>query len=819
VTGADGAYVTFATTASHVVHAKVGISYVSTANAAANANKEISGFDFDSVRTAADTAWNQALSKIQVAGGTANQQTVFYTALYHSLLHPNVDSDDNGQYVGFDGQIRTTPKAHPIYANYSGWDIYRSQSALESALFPQQMSDTVTSMLDDYDQTGMLPKWNENNGEAYIMVGDPSDPIISSAYAFGARGFNTAQALTDMQTEASTPNNIRPGLSDYLNQGYLPIDGHYGCCNFYGNVSTQEEYNAADYSISLLASSLGNSSVADTFATRANNWQNSYNPATGFLQPKLTDGAFQSGFDPTSQNGFVEADAYVYAAELPFDVAGLSAAEGGNANWVKFLNGLTSNVTQMGATQAQLGNEPSFDIPWEYDYVGVPSKAQKVVREVQDALYTNAPNGLAGNDDLGAMSSWLVFSALGGYPEVPGSATLALGSPEFTDVAIHLGNGKTITETAPQAADNAPYVQGMTVNGQTWNNAYLPASLFTDGGTVNWTLGTKPSTTFATATSSAPPSNESGLMPALGSIGGSTDGAPLQVVNPGSSTTLNLGVQSLQDTAQTVNWTASASTGSGLQVGPTSGSIAVGKEKQAGQQVQVTVPADTPDGNYQVTFHLTSQTGTPLPNVVEDIGVASPGDLTPYFNDVGISSDNDQSSANFDGDGFSYSQQALAAAGVTIGGAVSSDGVQYAFPSAAAGTADSVTAGGQTIQVLPVSGATKIGFLGSATNGPSMGTATITYTDGTTQQVTLGFSDWTLGAGGSPPSFGNQEVAQTPYRNSTGGSSQTVDTFLFNADFPVAAGKTVQSVTLPSDTDTGALHVFAIGTDAGPVTK
>jgi putative alpha-1,2-mannosidase len=152
----------------------------------------------------------------------------------------------------------------------------------------------------------------------------------------------------------------------------------------------------------------------------------------------------------------VEADAYVYAAELPFDVAGLASAEGGDANWVKFLDGLTSSVTAMRPTQAQLGNEPSFDIPWEYDYVGAPSKAQQVVREVEDQLYTNTPGGLAGNDDLGAMSSWYVWAALGAYPETPGSATLALGSPEFSRLAIHLGNGKTITESAPRPPMTLP---------------------------------------------------------------------------------------------------------------------------------------------------------------------------------------------------------------------------------------------------------------------------------------------------------------------------------------------------------------------------
>jgi len=822
VNGADGAYVSFNTSgaSNRTVVAKVGISYVSNANATQNLTSEIPGWDLSTVQAAAHDAWDAALSKIQIAGGTHSQQAVFYTALYHSLLHPNIDSDVNGQYMGFDGQVHTTPKNHPIYANYSGWDIYRSQSQLEAMLFPRTMSDTVTSMLDDYDQTGMLPKWNANNGETYVMVGDPADPIIADAYAFGARGFDTSKALSDMVTEAQTTNNIRPGINYYLNDGYLPIDGSYGCCNFYGAVSTQEEYNAADNSISQLAAALGNTGVAQTFAARANNWQNVFNPASGFLQPKLLDGSFQSGFAPTGSNGFVEADAYVYRAELPFDVAGAAAAEGGDAAWQKVLNGLTKSVTAMNATEAQMGNEPSFDIPWEYDYVGAPYKTEKVVREVQNQLYTDTPHGLAGNDDLGAMSSWLVFSAIGAYPEMPGSAVTALGSPEFSQIAIHLGDGHTITESAPQAAKDAPYVQSMTVNGRPWNNAYLPASLWRQGGTIDWTLGTSPNTSFASdPATAAPPSDTAGLDPALGSIAG-PDGSPQEVLNPGSSTTLTLGVQSMSSSTQTVSWTASPTSGSGITVAPTSGSIIVSPEQMATQQVQVTVPKSTPDGNYQVTFHLTTADGTQLPNVVEDIGVAAPGDLTPYFNNAGICSDGTASAADFDGDGFCYSQQQLAAQGVTLGGTVKpSDGITYSFPSAPAGKPDNVVTGGQTITVLPVSGATQIGFLGSATNGPSTGTLTIHYTDGSSQQVTLDFGDWTLNAGGSQPPAGDVVVAKTPYRDTSGGGSQTVTTYLFSEAFPIASGKTVQSVTLPNGANQGELHVFAIGSDKGPLTN
>ena len=818
VTGADGAYISFATGTTSTVQAKVGISYVSTANASQNATREIPNWNFHTVRTTARSAWNQALSKIQVAGGTTNQQTVFYTALYHSLLHPNVDSDDNGQYTGFDGQVHTTPTSHPIYANYSGWDIYRSQSPLEAMLFPRQMSDTVTSMLADYNQTGELPKWSEDNGESYVMVGDPSDPIISDAYAFGARGFKTGQALTDMQTEASVPGNIRPGLSDYLDQGYLPIDGNYGCCNYYGPVSTQEEYNAADSSIASFASSLGNTSVAGTFATRANNWQNVYNPGTGFLQPKLADGSFQSGFDPTSSTGFVEADAYVYAAELPFDVAGLASAEGGAVNWQKFLDGLTSSVTQMGATQAQLGNEPSFDIPWEYDYVGQPYKAQEVVRQVQDALYTNTPGGLAGNDDLGAMSSWYVFSALGGYPESPGSANLALGSPEFTNIAIHLGNGKTITESAPQAADGSPYVQSVSVDGSSWDKdlpAGQPDRQRRHGGLDAWLHAVddvgqcpqgRPAVGHLGDAAGAGLRERRGQLAAAGGQPRELDDADARraVDDQGladrqldGERDLGLGAAGRPD--QRLDHRRLREAGHPAGRGD-------GARRHARRALPGHVPPALGDGHGVARRRRGRRRGQPGRPVAvlqrhRDLLGHRPG------------------SRQLRQRRFQLLRAGARRPGRVAGRPLTADGVQYAFPSAAVGTPDNVIAGGQTIKLLPVSGASKIGILGAATNGPSTGQMTITYTDGSSQQAALGFSDWTLNANSSSPSYGNTEVAQTPYRNTTAGTSQTVNTYLLSTSVPITAGKTVASVTLPSSTNQGSLHVFAIGSDAGPLTR
>jgi len=617
-----GAYLRFDTTSNKVVKAKVGISYVSTANAALNRTIENPGWNFNSVKAAAQSSWQSMLDKVRVGGGTPTQQTDFYTALYHSLLAPNVFSDVNGQYMGYDGQVEQVTAPQTVqYANYSGWDIYRSEVPLEAVLAPQQTSDIVTSMLNDYAETGQLPKWSENDGESYIMVGDPADGIIADAYAFGATGFNAQQALTDMVAEADVPSSIRPGLSSYEADGYLPVDGTYGCCNFYGPVSTQEEYDVADNAIAQFASELGETGEAQTFATRAQNWQSVFNPGTGFMQPKEVSGQFEPGFSPESEDAFVEADSYVYTAEIPFDVQGVIAAEGGDAAWIDYLNGVTSSVTAMGPSQIQMGNEPSFDIPWEYDYAGDPAGTEQVVREIQDQLYTDTPSGMAGNDDLGAMSSWYVWSALGGYPEMPGSATLTLGSPMFTNIAIRLADGKTITETSPAAADDAPYVHQLTLNGKSWNGAYLPAGLFTNGGNLTWSLGTAPDATWGTGAGDAPPSSTQGLLPALGYLS-----SPENVdatVAPGGTTTLTFGVQSMSDAAQQIDWTASASSGSGLEVGTTTGTLQVQSEAKATQSVVVQVPSITADGQYPVTIALQAATGATLPDVVAEVEVTN----------------------------------------------------------------------------------------------------------------------------------------------------------------------------------------------------
>ena len=512
-----GEYVSFG---AQTVLARVGISYVSVANAQSNVDNEIPGWDFDGVRTAAHAEWEARLGKIQVAGGTADQQHTFYTALYHSLLHPNVFSDANGQYLGFDNKVHTVPTGHAQYANYSGWDIYRSQAQLSALVAPAAASDMAQSMVNDYQQGGTLPKWAMNNAETYIMVGDPADAIIADYYAFGARAFDTSAALSAMVHEATAANNVRPG-GGYLDSfGYLPTDSPYGCCHYYAGVSTQLEYDTADFALSAFAGVLGDDADRVKFQNRAQNWRNVFNADSGYIQPRHSNGRWMTGFVPapitggTNTNDFAEGDSLIYTGMVPFNIAGLAVAKGGHAAMAKYLDGVLSGFTgllSLAGLQSNMGNEPSIELPWEYDYIEQPYRTQQVVREIQDQLWTNTPGGLAGNDDLGTMSAWYVWSALGMYPETPGTADLALGSPIFSHAVITLGNGRTITVDAPQAADGAPYVQSLSLDGAAWTSAYLPASAVSSGATLEFTLGTSANTAWASA--GAPPSYDGTATP------------------------------------------------------------------------------------------------------------------------------------------------------------------------------------------------------------------------------------------------------------------------------------------------------------------
>jgi predicted alpha-1,2-mannosidase len=797
-----GGYVTFDTTKSRTVNVRVGLSFVSLAGAKGNLTAENNGSkNFDQVAGAARATWNSRFNEIQVAGGTDEQKRTFYSSLYHALLQPNVFSDANGQYAGFDGRVHTAAKGHAIYTNFSGWDIYRSESQLLALLAPQEMSDIAESMVLFAQQGGSWDRWTVANGYTGVMNGDPYHIIVANAYAFGATNFDTQTALSLMYkgatqvTDSSTGYVERPGLADYEKLGYVP-----------GAAADTLEYTSADFAIAQYAQRLGDSATYNQMMQRAQNWQNLFNPATGYLQPRNADGSFNGDYNPASSNGYVEGNGAQYTWMVPYNESGLIASLGGaqatNQRLDTFFTQLNVGTQQ---PYAFLSNEPTLETPFLYDFTGEPYQTQAIVRRVENELYNSSPSGLGGNDDLGEMGSWYVWSAMGMYPEIPGRAELVLASPLFTQVKINTPSGRKFTINAPNASTANEYVTGLKVNGQTSTQTYLPESFVHNGGTLDYTLSSTPDTSWGAAPTDVPPSFQTGQRTDFTY----TDPARL-VIPQGGSATANVGAQDLTGKGTTVSWKATPP--SGVTVTPSSGTITVPAGGKATASVTVAVTAGSDGTTYSIPVSFSTSAST-LPNATLSVLVAQPGSLLAAYDNVGISPDNNTGVADFDGDGFSYSADQLANAGVTPGGTVTANGVSLTWPASAVGQPDNVIASGQTINLPGASSsATKLEVLGSASNGNTSGTLTITYTDGSTQTATLGFSDWTLGAGANPPAFGNTIAVTTPYRNVTSGGNQTINTYVFSAA-PIAltAGKTVQSVTLPSNLSGGGeVHVFAV---------
>jgi predicted alpha-1,2-mannosidase len=522
---ASGAFLTFDTTKDNTVLVKVGISYVSIANARANISAEnpVSHFlskDFDSATEAASDVWNAWLNKVQVSGGTTNQFDVFYTMVYHSLIGPTTCSDANGDYLGYDGEVHNTG-GRVQYANFSGWDIYRSEAQWLAMIAPAEASDMAQSLLADYQQGGAFPRWGVTTMDSGVMMGDPAAPIIADFYMFGATNFDTSNALAGLVRAATDPSVYAPrsktherdGLKDYLKLGYIPEHGEQ---DGYGCVSMVLEYDSADFGLAQLASALGDKADSDTLLKNAQNWRNLYNADTGYIQMRQRNGDWAPGFtnNSTDYNGetaYVEGNAAQYLWMVPFNYKGLADAMGGQDAAVKRLDEFFGELNAgMGVPHAWLGNEPCLETPWIYDFWGQPYKTQAVVRRAMTELYSAAPAAYPGNDDLGEMSSWYIFGALGMYPELPGSDILVTGSPLFPRAVLHLRHGE-VTITGNGAAQNAPYVQSLTVNGQTWDQPWLRFRDISRGGTLAYDLSDAPDMDWGSDPANAPPSFDGGV--------------------------------------------------------------------------------------------------------------------------------------------------------------------------------------------------------------------------------------------------------------------------------------------------------------------
>ncbi|MEO3928818.1 GH92 family glycosyl hydrolase [Micromonosporaceae bacterium B7E4] len=625
---AAGAYLTFDTRVTRTVHMRVGMSYVSTAAAVANLDAEVRTRSLAEVRAAAATTWNDLLHRVRVTGGTETQRTNFYTAFYHATLAPNLFSDADGRYPGMDRQIHQLSDGQAAqYTNYSGWDTYRSQAALVALLDPAVAADQAQSLVNMAAQGGFLPKWPVANGYTQVMAGDPSDNIIAATYAFGGRGFDTDAALAAMLKGAEHGGGGGDGIGQwgyvereangaYLASGYVP-----------GNPSLTLEYAANDAAIAQFAKALGRPDVYQTYVTRAQNWQNVVNPYTttgpyvqqrndggdflpgpGFQQP--ADGAF-------GQPGFNEGNAAQYTFMVTHNPAGLVAALGGDAAATDRLDALfgTADGRPWGmagpnAPYYWFGNEPTFGHPWLYNYTGAPWKTQQTVRTVLDRLFTATSNGLPGNDDLGALSAWYVWGALGLYPLNPGTADLQLAVPLFPHVEVVRPNSARLVIDAPDADAGPRYITGATVDGERWTRPWLPADKVTaDGGmTVNLALSATPDTSWGTAPGDRPPSERTGEQSGIGY----TSPAGELVVPAGGTGALTIGVRGTAANPTPVSWSATAPTG--LTLSTTSGTLGTAEPGgDVAAQITVSAAPDTPPGSFDVPVEVSvSHSAQPL---------------------------------------------------------------------------------------------------------------------------------------------------------------------------------------------------------------
>lgn len=523
----NGMYVSFDTSSNREVRMKVGISYVSVANAESNLRLENPRWDFDEVKAQANVRWNDALRRAEVEGGTLAEKQVYYSALYHALLHPNVFSDANNQYMGFDNKVHTE-KNRTQYTNFSGWDIYRSEMPLIALLFPKEASDMSQSLVVDAEHGGGLPIWSVANDDSGAMYGDPSVPIIASSYALGARNFDKRAALKAMIKGATDPNaksktyEQRKGLAEYIERGYIPMEQK----GLRGSPSVALEYMIADFSLAQFAKSQGDMNTYREMMRRAQKWIVLFDPEHKYIRGRWADGSWLPGFDfkamlykkelpwrPESHKSYVEGNAVQYTWMIPHNMRGLFDRIGGNEAVIKRLDDF---FTELNAGPDRpyffIGNEPVFAVPWAYNFAGAPYKTQAITRRILTELFTAEPGGLPGNDDLGATSAWVVFAGLGLYPAIPGIGGFTLNSPLFPRAKLRLKDGTTeLKIMGRNASAKTFYVQELRLNGKPFNSTWLPFEAIQNGGSLDFTLGNTPNKKWASEPAAAPPSYNQGM--------------------------------------------------------------------------------------------------------------------------------------------------------------------------------------------------------------------------------------------------------------------------------------------------------------------
>jgi predicted alpha-1,2-mannosidase len=497
-----GAYFRFSTAGEESIVMKVGLSYVSVKNARLNLEAEMPGWDFEAVRLAASKAWDEELSKIKIKTSNVQQLKIFYTALYHCLIHPNVFSDVNGDYrgMGRPDSIKNSPVTR--YTVFSLWDTYRNLHPLLTLVYPERQQEMVKSMLEMAGEKGLLPKWELAGNETGVMVGAPAIPVIADTYFKGVKGFDAEEAYEAMKRSLNPKGNkVYVGLKSLLKYGYIPKDDYQGDW-VWGSVSTTQEYALAFWNLAQMAAALNKKEEAEAWMPLSGAYRNFYDPSTGFLQARNQDGSWITPFDPLAKccdgswpdsggPGFVEGNAWQYLFFAPQDMDGMIHLLGGPEVFVKRLQ----QCFEEG--QYDPYNEP--DLSWPYLFTFVPREAwrtQKEVRRLMDRYYKTTPDGIPGNDDAGTMSAWYVFSALGFYPVCPGNPSYQVGSPLFQQVDVKMNQsfypGRWLVLKTVNNSPEHPYVRSILVNGISYQNKFIRHESLVSGKTLVFQMDSQP---------------------------------------------------------------------------------------------------------------------------------------------------------------------------------------------------------------------------------------------------------------------------------------------------------------------------------------
>lgn len=496
------AYFDFDVTPGEKVQVKFALSPVSTEGALRNLRTEVPHWNFEQVKQEGETLWATELQKMQIMSGSRETKENFYTAMYHAFINPTTYMDVDGAYRGLDQNIHRAA-GFTNYTTFSLWDTYRALHPLFNLIQPRRNADMIQSMLAHYTQSAqhMLPVWSHYANENWCMIGYHSVSVIADAIIKGNAPFDAQQALDACVTTARHRNY--DGIGYYMDMGYVPEDKNGS------SVSKTLEYAYDDWCIAQIAQKLGKTDLYREFMQRAASYKNVFNPATGFMQPRLSNGTFRTSFDAlqTHDQGFIEGNAWNYSLYVPHDPATMITMMGGQQRFVKHLDSLftmelpdkyfaeTEDITRDGIIGNYVhGNEPSHHVAYLYNWTAQPWKTQERVRMVLKRMYHPGPDGLGGNDDCGQMSAWYLFSALGFYPVCPGSGDYALGSPAVDKAVLHLENGRVFTVETKNQGDKNVYVKEVQLNGKRLEKPFLSHETIMQGGTLTFHMSARPNT-------------------------------------------------------------------------------------------------------------------------------------------------------------------------------------------------------------------------------------------------------------------------------------------------------------------------------------